>query len=1152
MATTSYITPITTRTQADVAYARAHQNDLTTKHIGAWNYTDANRVCNNLKYAAEHMFEQGFLTQPYSIQVKTDWKETDIITYETLNSMIVDNMNNLKTYSRPDLTWYPIASIANMDHNLANWLERNIHALATQKPIPPEEYELTVNKGQGSGKYKANTVVTIQADPAEEGYLFDRWSGDHLENMKNATAAITTYIMPHQDITLQANYTSAIPHELTVITYTKTETLNLSMGAIYYMEADPAPQGKVFHHWEVTPETYERNLYEPAATTHFTMPNEAVTLKAVYITKGEKYLKVINGNGTGYYEYGVSVPVSSSKPANGTFTRWSGDVQYLTGAVTQEYNSIKIPDLSVITIRANWTTPAVPPEPPVEGVKLTVVNGVITSTGATEGTFTEGDIISISANAVPEGYVFSGWSRSGGGSISNSGAMAATATIGETDMTVTATYRLLEYYTLKVTTNSGTSISTKERYDYFSINADPPPDGYTFEKWTGDTSGLNVTSVSTSARMGSSNRTIEANYREITTHTLTLKLLSGDVTYTQEEFTTVSITADDAPAGQRFVRWSQSGPGTVSSVSGTTATFTFGNGDTTLTPVYVNIWTVSVIGGTINGSSTATLDEGSTYQLQSRSLAVYERFDGWTQVGPGSIRNTASTSTYFTVGAGDTTITGTVTQYPDKTLTIYWRNPDTGADTLVSQKTYTYGTRIPTIEAEIAPNKTTFLTWLGDVEVLSPSALASTVSVNSLTTDAEIIATYFYPDSPEYYTLTVYDGYPESGEYATGSQVAIRAKPANEGWEFYKWYGDTQYLVNPDLSLDENSIIMPAKSITLYAKYKVIGELPLYRVSVTSGTASGSYLVGEEPEEGEEDKRVLHEESGVYIDVPAGTEVTLTADPDTVGWVFDYWDGNFETAGVTDIVKTKNPTVFTMVEHDINVQMRRRELDKYTVYTTNATGPGTAYADTYPIAGSLRDTDDYHYTFEHWTCIDADGNDCIDAIEDPEKVETNITLTDKDLWIEAVYTTHYRLTVVEGQDEGDGYYYENEIIETVYANTKPIENGLIFDHWEDPMGIVQNIYDPTPKLIMKDTVATITAVFVSLDATGNSVAITGADIHDELITRQDSYLINGVYSVGTLVFDKDGCLGVVTKVDPDGNDNTNDYKVEKLFYGGNV
>ena len=65
------------------------------------------------------------------------------------------------------------------------------------------------------------------------------------------------------------------------------------MGEIQYIEADPAPQGKVFHHWDVSPSTHDDKLYEPASTTHFTMPNEDVTLTAVYITKGEKQLKVV-------------------------------------------------------------------------------------------------------------------------------------------------------------------------------------------------------------------------------------------------------------------------------------------------------------------------------------------------------------------------------------------------------------------------------------------------------------------------------------------------------------------------------------------------------------------------------------------------------------------------------------------------------------------------------------------------------------------------------------------------------------------------------------------------------------------------------------------------------------------------------------------
>lgn len=1148
MPTVNYITPITNRTNADVEYARDHQNDLTNKNIGAWNYTDANRVCNNLKYAAEYMYEQGFLSQPYSMQIKLDWKETDIMTYETLNSMIVNNINNLRTYSRSDLTWYPIASIANMDYNIANWLEIDINSLATQEPLPPDTYKLTIENGSGSGNYEANTVVTIRANPPNEGEVFSTWSGDHLENIGNATASTTTYTMPHQDITLTANYTGTTSHTLTVITYTGTNTYNLSMGAVQYIEADPAPQGKVFHHWEVEPSNYDDNFYEPASSTNFTMPNENVTLTAVYITKGEKQLVVRNGEGSGWYEYDTYASISSNKPIGAVFTNWTGDTQYLTRDVTQEYNSVKIPDVNVITVTAHWTIP------PATNIKVTVVNGVISSTGLSEGTFTEGDRLTITANDAAEGKTLYYWLVEGAGSISDSGSANAVFTVGNEVATITAVYRDLEYHDLTVTTHSGTTIRTLEKYEYFSVDANPYPDDYTFDKWTGDTNSFNSTfnkarfqtdQPVTGTYMGDSDRTITAEYRPINPHTLTVKQLSGDVTYTQAEFTTIKVTAEDAPTGMRFTGWSKSGEGEISSTSSQSTVFTFGNGDAILTPNYVNVWTITVVDGTISDSTSILLDEGEIYTLKTRYLEVYEKFDGWTQSGPGTISNTAATTTRFTVGNGNATITANISQYPDKTLTIYWRNPDTNVDTLVSQTTYTYGTTINNIEAEVAPNQTTFSSWIGDVDLLSPSALASTVNIASLTADTTIIATYYYPQSPEYYNLTVYDGYPEEGSYAVGSQIEIRAKNPSQGWEFYKWMGDTQYLVNPDLTLSENAVIMPQKAVTLRAKFNVVGELPLFRVSVTNGTAKGTYYTGE----GED--QIEHNEEGTYIDIPAGTEVTLTAEPDTVGWVFDYWDGNFEDAGVTDIVKTNNPTTFTMVENDINTIMVRRELNKYTVYTTNATGPGQVYPYTYPISGNLYDTDDYHYDFLYWTCVDADGNDCISAIEDPNSVSTNITVTDKDLWIEAVYETYYRLTVVEGQDTGDGYYAKDEVVGTVYANTPTPESRLQFDHWEDPTGIIQNIYDPTPTIVMKDTVSTITAVFTSLDAQGNSIAITGADIHDELITRHDSYLINGIYAVGTIVFDKDGCIGVITQVNPDGTDDTDDYKVEKLFYGGN-
>ncbi len=290
-----------------------------------------------------------------------------------------------------------------------------------------------------------------------------------------------------------------------------------------------------------------------------------------------------------------------------------------------------------------------------------------------------------------------------------------------------------------------------------------------------------------------------------------------------------------------------------------------------------------------------------------------------------------------------------------------------------------------------------------------------------------------------------------------------------------------------------------------------------------------------------------------YIDVPPGAEITLIANDDIVGWTFNSWIGNFEAAGVTDLNPTLSTTTFTMVNSDINAEAKRSELGKYAVYPTNAIGPGgRVYPGTYAISGNLVNNDNYHYTFTGWSCIDILRNNCISAIAAPDQLNTTITVTDKDLWIIANYTTHYKLTVIQGQDTGDGYYYNGETINTVYANTPSAESGLQFDHWEDPMGVIQNIYDPTPVIRMKNSIATITAVFTSIGTRGNSAVITGEELSNEVINRSQTSLINGVFAIGTLVFDRDGCIGIITELDPDHNDDTDDFKTEKLFYGGNV
>lgn len=68
------------------------------------------------------------------------------------------------------------------------------------------KYTLTVENGSGSGLYEPGANITISADDAIMGQMFDSWTGDiqYVDNDKNATTVVT---MPEKDISLKANYT---------------------------------------------------------------------------------------------------------------------------------------------------------------------------------------------------------------------------------------------------------------------------------------------------------------------------------------------------------------------------------------------------------------------------------------------------------------------------------------------------------------------------------------------------------------------------------------------------------------------------------------------------------------------------------------------------------------------------------------------------------------------------------------------------------------------------------------------------------------------------------------------------------------------------------------------------------------------------------
>ena len=67
-------------------------------------------------------------------------------------------------------------------------------------------YTVTVNSGTGGGDYAAGATVTITADAAPSGKVFDKWTTSDGVTFTNASSATTTFTMPAYAVTVTATY----------------------------------------------------------------------------------------------------------------------------------------------------------------------------------------------------------------------------------------------------------------------------------------------------------------------------------------------------------------------------------------------------------------------------------------------------------------------------------------------------------------------------------------------------------------------------------------------------------------------------------------------------------------------------------------------------------------------------------------------------------------------------------------------------------------------------------------------------------------------------------------------------------------------------------------------------------------------------------
>ena len=263
------------------------------------------------------------------------------------------------------------------------------------------------------------------------------------------------------------------------------------------------------------------------------------------------------------HKSGTSVTVTVTIPTGKSFIRWVFEgVTIPTADVTKQEITFTMPDNDV-TLTAK-----------LEDIiyNITVTNG--TSSAPTAKYEKE---ITVTANAPATGKEFDKWVVSG---ITLSAEDLAKSTVGfkmpASDVTMQATYKDVVY---QVTVTNGTATPEMAKYQTeVTVKAnEPAPDMY-FYKWEVaglDTTGMDLTKTEIKFQMPAGNVTFKATYRA--TEKCEIVVVDGTKDKSPAKAgETITITANPAPTGKVFDKWTCETPGvTIEFKSATSSTTTF-------------------------------------------------------------------------------------------------------------------------------------------------------------------------------------------------------------------------------------------------------------------------------------------------------------------------------------------------------------------------------------------------------------------------------------------------------------------------------------------------------------------------------------------------------------------------------------------------
>ena len=188
------------------------------------------------------------------------------------------------------------------------------------------------------------TEITVTADE-RPGYVFDRWAVSDGVELYDEDGLTAKFTMPDNDVTIEAKYKQYHSIEVPKGVATDAEGNHISSaveGTEIWIEIDREqrnPDEFEFKRWLSTPEDLEI-ANRKAERTHFTMPDEDVTVEATFLHLREITVHdgttYVEGEEGGIAKEGQTVTVKADEIPGLKFDHWTVDSENVTLTTVDE------------------------------------------------------------------------------------------------------------------------------------------------------------------------------------------------------------------------------------------------------------------------------------------------------------------------------------------------------------------------------------------------------------------------------------------------------------------------------------------------------------------------------------------------------------------------------------------------------------------------------------------------------------------------------------------------------------------------------------------------------------------------------------------------------------------------------------------------